>query len=83
VFGLGESKIVTLPKDKPQGKLPDEWNSAYVALALSIKDLLISRITASKAGIQEIDVAVAIAEYLAEKDGEEMVSLANKPYNTD
>jgi hypothetical protein len=38
--------------------------------------LLISRITASKAGIQEVDVAVAIAEYLAEKDGEEMVSFS-------
>lgn len=31
VLGLGEAKIGTLPKDKPQGKLPDEWNQAYVS----------------------------------------------------
>ena len=28
VSSLGSAKIGTLPKDKPQGKLADEWNKA-------------------------------------------------------
>jgi len=28
ILGLGEAKIGQLPKDKPQGKLVDEWNQA-------------------------------------------------------
>jgi nucleosome binding factor SPN SPT16 subunit len=28
VLSLGDGKVGTLPKDKPQGKLVDEWNQA-------------------------------------------------------
>lgn len=28
ILELGEAKIGTLPKDKPTGKIVDEWNTA-------------------------------------------------------
>ena len=30
ILELGEAKIGTLPKDKPSGKIVDEWNQACV-----------------------------------------------------
>jgi hypothetical protein len=31
ILELGEAKIGTLPKDKPSGKIVDEWNQACVS----------------------------------------------------
>ncbi|GFZ43528.1 FACT complex subunit SPT16 [Saitozyma sp. JCM 24511] len=57
VLSLGDGKVGTLPKDKPQGKLVDEWNQA---------------VTSSKAGLQSVDMANVVSGLLGEKDGEEM-----------
>lgn len=32
ILELGEAKIGTLPKDKPSGKIVDEWNQACVSI---------------------------------------------------
>ncbi|KAL1410609.1 FACT complex subunit spt16 [Vanrija albida] len=57
VLELGDSKVGNLPKDKATGKLADEWNKA---------------IATSKAGIEFVDVAVAVSAILADKDNEEI-----------
>ncbi|WVQ82770.1 FACT complex subunit SPT16 [Cryptococcus sp. DSM 104549] len=57
VLALGEGKVGYLPKDKPEGKIVDEWNGA---------------INASKGGLELVDMAVAMSSILAEKDGDEM-----------
>ncbi|KAK8865948.1 FACT complex subunit SPT16 [Kwoniella newhampshirensis] len=57
VLSLGDGKIGGLPKDKPTGKLVDDWNAA---------------VASSKGGLQVVDVSVAVSDILAVRDGDEM-----------
>ncbi|KAK4688063.1 FACT complex subunit SPT16, partial [Tremellales sp. Uapishka_1] len=57
VLSLGDGKIGHLPKDKPQGKLVEELNNA---------------VSASKASLEMVDIASAVAAILAVKDGDEL-----------
>ncbi|OWZ71873.1 FACT complex subunit SPT16 [Cryptococcus neoformans] len=52
-------KFGSLPKDRPIGKLVDEWNSAVE----------------TKGGLEVVDVAIPISAVLAEKDGEELKTI--------
>ncbi|WRT64164.1 FACT complex subunit SPT16 [Kwoniella shivajii] len=60
VLALGDGKIGSLPKDKPAGKLVDDWNAA---------------VTGSKAGLEVVDISTAISAILNEKDGDELKNL--------
>ncbi|WWC58713.1 FACT complex subunit SPT16 [Kwoniella dejecticola CBS 10117] len=60
VLSLGDGKIGSLPKDKPAGKLVDDWNSA---------------VSSSKAGLEVVDISSTISAILNEKDGEELKNL--------
>ena len=76
VLSLGDSaKIGTLPKDKAQGKIVDEWNQAYVEASLTPQGTCSSsRIAGAKNGVESVDMNLAVSQFLLDKDGEEMVS---------
>ncbi|ODO07204.1 FACT complex subunit SPT16 [Cryptococcus wingfieldii CBS 7118] len=59
VGSVEDGKIGTLPKDKPTGKLVDEWNAAVEA----------------HGGLDVQDVAIPVSSILSEKDGEEIKSI--------
>ncbi|ORX35981.1 FACT complex subunit SPT16 [Kockovaella imperatae] len=60
ISALGGGKIGTLPKDKPTGKMADEFMKA---------------ISEGKPPIEAVDMAPAMSCVLAEKDGEEMKNM--------
>nr|ODN93073.1 FACT complex subunit SPT16 [Cryptococcus depauperatus CBS 7841] len=53
---IENGKIGTLPKDKPEGKIVDEWNSAIE----------------SKSDLESVDVSIPISAVLAIRDGEDL-----------
>jgi nucleosome binding factor SPN SPT16 subunit len=59
VLSLADMKLGVIPKDKATGKLSDEWNTA---------------VANAKAGLQTVDVTVAMSAILAVKDQDEIVS---------
>ncbi|KAK6905729.1 FACT complex subunit SPT16 [Kwoniella mangroviensis CBS 8507] len=60
VLSLGDGKVGSLPKDKPAGKLVDDWNAA---------------VATSKGGLEVVDISISVSAILNEKDGEELKNL--------
>nr|ODO02764.1 FACT complex subunit SPT16 [Cryptococcus depauperatus CBS 7855] len=56
VHMIENGKIGTLPKDKPEGKIVDEWNSAIE----------------NKSDLESVDVSIPISAVLAIRDGEDL-----------